>query len=77
MHICGHFENVWKSDRCWEPENFENIQNDPWDMLNNFCFHVYAQKLLFIVEKVNAFFDSFIVISSSTLSADIRVLMMK
>ena len=18
---------------------------DPWDMLNNFCFHVYAQKL--------------------------------
>ena len=25
-------------------ENFENIKNDPWDMLNNFCFHVYAQK---------------------------------
>ena len=25
-------------------ENFENTKNDPWDMLNNFCFHVYAQK---------------------------------
>ena len=22
----------------------ENIKNYPWDMLNNFCFHVYAQK---------------------------------
>ena len=21
-----------------------NAQVDPWDMLNNFCFHVYAQK---------------------------------
>ena len=27
------------------------------DMLNNFCFHVYAQKSLFKVENVNAFFD--------------------
>ena len=26
------------------------------DMLNNFCFHVYAQKSLFIVENVNDFF---------------------
>ena len=25
-------------------ENFENTKNDPWDMQNNFCFHVYAQK---------------------------------
>ena len=24
-------------------------------MLNNFCFHVYAQKSLFIVENCNAF----------------------
>ena len=23
--------------------------NDPWDMLNNFCFHVYAQKSLFMI----------------------------
>ena len=26
------------------------------DMLNNFCFHVYAQKSLFKVENVNAYF---------------------
>ena len=26
------------------------------DMLNNFCFHVYAQKSLFIGENVNDFF---------------------
>ena len=26
------------------------------DMLNNFCFHVYAQKSLFKVENVNGFF---------------------
>ena len=26
---------------------------DPWDMLNNFCFHVYAQKSLFIGENGN------------------------
>ena len=28
--------------------NFLNIKNDPRDMLNNFCFHAYAQKSLFI-----------------------------
>ena len=28
---------------------------DPWDMLNNFCFHVYAQKLLFVGENGNGF----------------------
>ena len=26
------------------------------DMLNNFCFHVYAQKSLFKVENVNGYF---------------------
>ena len=30
-------------------------QVDPWDMLNNFCFHVWAQKSLFIAENCNAF----------------------
>ena len=30
-------------------------QVDPRDMLNNFCFHVYAQKSLFKVENVNGF----------------------
>ena len=29
---------------------------DPWDMLNNFCFHVYAQMSLFMGENDNAFF---------------------
>ena len=31
-------------------------QVDPRDMLNNFCFHLYAQKSLFIGENCNAFF---------------------
>jgi len=35
------------------------------DMLNNFCFHVYAQKSLFIAENCNTFF--FDIISVSTL----------
>ena len=24
------------------------VKIDPWDMLNNFCFHVYAQKCQFV-----------------------------
>ena len=32
-----------------------NAYVDPWDMLNNFCFHVYAQKSLFIGENGNGF----------------------
>ena len=44
----------------WKLENFNTLKflilkNDPWDMLNNFCFHVYAQKWLFIDAKDNAF----------------------
>ena len=31
-------------------------QVDPREMLNNFCFHVYAQKSLFNAENCNAFF---------------------
>ena len=31
--------------------NFVNMKNDPRDMLNNFCFHVYAEKSLFIGEN--------------------------
>ena len=89
-HRAGsQLENVWKSDRRWEPENvenlktwklenFENIKNDPWDMLNNFCFYVYAQKSLFKVENVNAFFWQnfsfmFFLDHISTLSTDITV----
>ena len=31
-------------------------QVDPRDMLNNFCFHVYAYNSLFIGENDNEFF---------------------
>ena len=33
-----------------------NAYVDPWDMLNNFCFHVYAEMSLFMGENVNVFF---------------------
>ena len=33
-----------------------NAYVDPWDMLNNICFHVYAQKSLIIDENCNGFF---------------------
>ena len=32
------------------------VQVDPWDMLNNFCFHVYAQTSLFKGENWNGYF---------------------
>ena len=32
-----------------------NAYVDPWDMLNNFCFHVYAQMSLFMGENGNDF----------------------
>ena len=38
---------------------------DPRDMLNKFCFHLYAQKSLFIGQNCSAFFDLLIL---STLS---------
>ena len=38
------------------------------DMLNNFFFHVYAQKSLFIGQNVNGFF-----LTSSSSPPDIRV----
>ena len=33
-----------------------NAYVDPWDMLNNFCFHVYAQMSLFMGVNGNGFF---------------------
>ena len=33
-----------------------NAYVDPWDMLNNFCFHVYAQMSLFMGVNVNGIF---------------------
>ena len=51
------FENL-KYLKIWKFEilKFKIAQVDPRDMLNNFCFHVYAQKSLFIAENCNAFF---------------------
>ena len=47
---------------------FKIAQVDPLDMLNNFCFHVYAQKSLFIAENCNAFF-----LTSSSSAREFRV----
>ena len=52
------------SDKSWDQEfqslnvieNFENIETYPLNMLNNFCFHVYAQKSLIISEIGNVYF---------------------
>ena len=34
-------KNVWMSDKSWEP-----WMHECFNVLNNFCFHVYAQKSL-------------------------------
>ena len=42
-------------------ECFEKLTHSlTLDMLNNFCFHVYAQYSLIIGENGNCFFDSLI-----------------
>jgi len=48
--------NFLKFLKKFEILNFVNIKNDPRDMLNKFCFHLYAQNSLFIGENCNAFF---------------------
>ena len=54
--------SLWRYKKClkvrqalgtWKLWKLENLKT--WDMLNNFCFHVYAQKSLFKVENVNGF----------------------
>ena len=53
----GNQECFWKIEKLktWKLENFENNKNDPWDMLNHFCFHVYAQKQKCQVHEVVKF----------------------
>ena len=34
---------IFEIFKNFEILNFVNIKNDPRDMLNNFCFHLYAQ----------------------------------
>ena len=71
------FARVTKSQSHQYRETWKNVPNKiidlhicnhlhHWDTLNNFCFHVYAQKSMFIVENINAFFYI-------TPSTDIRV----
>ena len=42
------FENLKNIENLKKFENleFKMAQVDPWDMLNNFCFHLYAQNSL-------------------------------
>ena len=57
-------KKFWMSDKSWEPGMYECLI-----VLNNFCFHVEAQKSLFIAENCNGFFFDL----TTTLSTDIRV----
>ena len=52
------FENLKKFEILKKIEilKFKIAKVDPRDMLNNFCFHLYAQKSLFIAENCNGFF---------------------
>ena len=63
-HYSPYLKNVWTSDKSWEPgmlwktwKTRNSLSHSLiLDMLNNFCFHVYAQKWLFIAENCNEFF---------------------
>ena len=44
---------------------------DPWDMLSNFYFQVYAQKSQVMGENDNAFFD--IIISTTQLVSQLKI----
>ena len=57
------FGNLKKIENLKKFENFKKFeilkfkiaQVDPRNMLNNFCFQVYAQKSLFFAENCNGF----------------------
>ena len=60
----GHAEQLLFSCLCSKVTvcklaKLAKLQMDPWDMLNNFCFHFYAQKSLSIAEKCNGISTSF------------------
>ena len=42
------FAKTCKTCKICKLAILQNLPIDLWDMLNNFCFHVYAQKSLFI-----------------------------
>ena len=45
-HVTCHMSHV--KCLCWSLGHV-----DPWDMLNNFCFHVYAQKWVFVITLID------------------------
>ena len=47
LHVTCHIAHV----TC----HMSNAYVDPWDMLNNFCFHVCAQKLVFVIMSLVTF----------------------
>ena len=42
--------------KCPLSNAYKHINVDPWVMLNNFCFHVYAQMSLFMGVNDNGYF---------------------
>ena len=53
-----------------------NAYFDPWDMLNNFCFHVYAKKSLFLGENGNGFFYLPLILTTPVTLAFIELVLM-
>ena len=63
---------VWIFLKTWKIWKLENIENDPWNMLNNFCFHIFAQKSLIISEIGNVYFLTYTASTSpSPVSLDV------
>ena len=52
MSICDYVTCHMSHVTCL----MSNVYVDHWDMLNNFCFHVYAEMSLFVGENDNAYF---------------------
>ena len=52
MSICDYATCHMSHVTC----HMSNAYVDPWDMLNNFSFHVYAQMLMFMGENDNGLF---------------------
>ena len=55
------FISMLKSVKLWSCQvvklsRCQVVKSDPWDMLNNFCFHVWAQKSVLICENGNEYF---------------------
>jgi len=71
VSICNHSLSLSLSHSLTHSHTLSISHSLTLDMLSKFCFHLYAQKSLFIGENCNAFFD--LLLSSTTRSTDIRV----